>query len=279
MEDFEERDALHHYVTSTRQGGKLATNMMFKGLSIGSDPYAPFYVTGMYPSAREGRTLVEQIVEWSADRYYAFHHEDGTLRTFPIFSIGCAVDSCGVEAGASAYNMTPHQLDVDAGVVYLGLDTPGFRFVAPYYHELPFISYMDWDHVGRNDRKVLDNARHHLVWGIYEDPNANELIFDRASFDALRRLKERIADGRFLDKVTNINPFQDQNSDAANVMLSERTTVPLLENSDLPNAKATFLQIEAGRLAQQPIRDPNFGTPFDSHRAIWTGMFLFALQK
>ena len=279
MEDFEEWDALHHYVTSTRQGGKLATKMMLKGLSIGSEPYAPFYVTGMYPSAREGRTLVEQIVEWSADRYYAFHHEDGTPRTFPIFSIGCAVDSCGVGAGASAYNMTPHQLAVDADVVYLGLDTPGFRFVTPYYHELPFISYMDWDHVGRNDRKVLDNARHHLVWGIYEDPNTNELIFDRASFDALRRLKERIADECFLDKVTNINPFQDQKSDAANVMLSERTTVALLENSDLPNAKATFLQIEAGRLAQQPIRDPNFGTPFDSHRAIWARMFLFALQK
>ena len=304
MEDYTEWSELHKYVNSVRDGRMLATNMMLKGISVTTEPYAPFYVTGMYPSAREGYTLIDQVcsvfrvsflpllhgcseqrmcgfqvVEWSADRYYAFFHENDEPRSHPIFTIGCAVDSCGVEAGAMAFNATPHQADVDDGVVYLGLDTPGFRFVAPYFHELPYISYADWDHVSRNDRKVLDNARHQLVWGVRDDPITGELELERASFGTFRRLKERIADGGFLDAITNINPFHDHNSDAANILHSERTTEPLLKHLDLPNARATLLQLEAGRLNVQPIRDPNFGDPFEAHLAVWTGMFLFALQR
>ena len=175
--------------------------------------------------------------------------------------------------------MTPHQVDVDDGVVYLGLDHPGFRYLAPYYYELPYTAYNDWDHKARSDRRGLDNPRISMVWGASADRITGEIVFETATFDTLNRLKERIEGGGFLDAITNINRFQDQNSDAANVMLSERTTVPLSQHLDLPNANATWIHLEAHRLLQEPIRDPKFGTPFEAHNAVWTGMILIAYQR
>ena len=48
MEDYTEWSELHKYVNSVRDGRMLATNMMLKGISVTTEPYAPFYVTGMY---------------------------------------------------------------------------------------------------------------------------------------------------------------------------------------------------------------------------------------
>ena len=175
--------------------------------------------------------------------------------------------------------MTPHQCEIDDGVVYLGLRRAGFRYLAPYHHELPYIGYNDWDHKGRNDRRGLDNARRNICWGIKLDPGTDELVFETATFGALLRLKHRIRDGGFISKITNINKFQDQNSDAANVMLSKKLTGPLSENLDIPNAPATLLHIEAHRMLQEPIRDPNFGTPLEVHRSVWTGQHLIAYQR
>ena len=106
-----------------------------------------------------------------------------------------------------------------------------------------------------------------------------KIVFETATFDTLNRPKERIEDGGFLDAITNTNRFQDQNSDAANVMLSERTTVSLLQHLDLSNVNATWIHLEAHRLLQEPIRDPKFGTPFEAHHAVWTGMLLIAYQR
>jgi hypothetical protein len=57
-ETFEELNA---YVQTMLSSGRLATNMMLKGLSIASEPNKPFRVTGMYPSARAGYTLAHQV--------------------------------------------------------------------------------------------------------------------------------------------------------------------------------------------------------------------------
>ena len=175
--------------------------------------------------------------------------------------------------------MTPHQCEIDDGVVYLGLDRPGFRYLAPYHHELPYIAYNDWDHKGRSDRRGLDNSRINMVWGVSIDAASGELVFHKATFDTLIRLKERVSDNGYLDKITNINKFQDQNSDAANTMLSLKTTGPLRENLDLPNARATLVHLEAHRLLQEPIRDPSFGSPLKVHRSVWTGQHLINFQR
>jgi hypothetical protein len=118
-----------------------------------------------------------------------------------------------------------------------------------------------------------------MVWGVSEDGASGEIVFHKATFDTLIRLKERVKDGGFLDNITNVNKFQDQNSDAANTMLSLKTTGPLRQNLDLPNARATLVHIEAHRLLQEPIRDPSFGSPLKVHRAVWTGQHLITFQR
>ena len=54
-------DELNTYVQTVRSNGRLATNMILKGLSIASEPNQPFRVTGFYPSARSGYTLAHQV--------------------------------------------------------------------------------------------------------------------------------------------------------------------------------------------------------------------------
>ena len=82
--------------------------------------------------------------------------------------------------------MTPHQHEIDNGVVYLGLNRLGFRYLAPYHHELPYIPYNDWDHKDRGDRRGLDNSRISMVWGVSEDGASGEIVFHKATFDTLR---------------------------------------------------------------------------------------------
>ena len=52
---------LVEYVGRVRENNLLATNMMLKGMSIATEPYEPFHVTGMYPSPRSGFTLGHQV--------------------------------------------------------------------------------------------------------------------------------------------------------------------------------------------------------------------------
>ena len=62
-------------------------------------------------------------------------------------------------------------------------------------------------------------------------------------------------------------------------MLSSKLTGPLRDNLDIPNAPATLLHIEAHRMLQEPIRDPNFGTPLEVHQSVWIGQHLIAYQR
>jgi len=243
----------------------------------------------MYPPARAGCTLAHQVCTLVVSSSLLHHRNSylcvGAGRFLNGRRIGTLIFFIKTGRPDSALSLllgvllTPHQCEIDDGVVYLGIRRPEFRYLAPYHHELPYVGYNDWDHKGRNDRRGLDNSRRNICWGAKLDPGTGELVFETATFGALLHLKHRIRDGGFISKITNVNKFQDQNSDAANVMLSEKLTGPLRENLDIPNALTTLLHIEAHRMLQEPIRDPNFGTPLEVHHSVWTGQYLIAYQR
>lgn len=51
--------------------------------------------------------------------------------------------------------MTPTELHVKEGIFFLRLGIAEERFAAPYYSNLPFISFLDWDHERRLYAKCL----------------------------------------------------------------------------------------------------------------------------
>ena len=55
-----DRGELNNYIQSVKKNDRLAASLTHKGLSIGSEPYPPFRVTGFYPSPRSGYTLGHQ---------------------------------------------------------------------------------------------------------------------------------------------------------------------------------------------------------------------------
>ena len=60
---------------------------------------------------------------------------------------GHSTDSAGFSLSASIQLMTPTESTVAREIQYLGLGISDERFVAPYFWQLPSISYGDYDHL------------------------------------------------------------------------------------------------------------------------------------
>jgi hypothetical protein len=97
-----------------------------------------------------------------------------------------------------------------------------------------------------------------------------------ASFAVIEHLRELLGKrGGYLDAVLRFNSFMDQSGDAANRLFDSRTISSLednFRNGMLPDAGATVLFLKMVNAALAPIEDPNFGTPLECVRSMWSGL-------
>ena len=70
----------------------------------------------------------------------------------------------------------------------------------------------------------------------------------------------------------------DQNSNASNLLFNSRTieaVEELVNDNRLPDGHATLLYLKMVNAVYAPIDDPNYGSPFDCHVSLWTGLYCF----
>lgn len=94
-------------------------------------------------------------------------------------------------------------------------------------------------------------------------------------------MKEKLGpQGGYLHPILRINAFCDQSGDHARILVDKRT-VDLMETciGDIPDAGATWLYLKALQCVVLPFEDPAFGDVYQLQEAIWTGVYIFRLQR
>lgn len=117
--------------------------------------------------------------------------------------------------------MTPKEKHVKEGVFFLRLGVPEERFAASYYSDLPFISFLDWDHERRLFAKCLKYETLDLTLRKGKKGSCSWM-----SIQHLKQLKDICEKGGiscgFSSLDLELGKFFDQNSDAAERMFTLR---------------------------------------------------------
>ena len=94
---------------------------------------------------------------WEKLRGQSYYTVTGDVRENPISLLIFSTDSAGFSLSAANKLMRPTKIEVQDGVVFLGLGVEGERYLAPYYWSFPSIACLDYDHGGQ---LFLQNLKH-----------------------------------------------------------------------------------------------------------------------
>ena len=109
----------------------------------------PYIVHSIWPTPNKGYNAKHLLKILEKLRWLCFYFPNGKPRPSPLSLLGFATDSAGFLLPAAISTLTPTDLHIREGVYFLDLCVPDERFVAPYYSNLPFIAFLDWDHERR----------------------------------------------------------------------------------------------------------------------------------
>merc|ERR1711959_341801 len=98
-------------VSELKSRGQIATMLNVTGIASATDPFRPLDICCVVPMPSSGYTKLHLNFEWALLRYHAaFYCSTNVPRKtghiLPL--VGAATDSCGVEAAAATYLMTPN---------------------------------------------------------------------------------------------------------------------------------------------------------------------------
>ena len=193
-----------------------------------------------------------------------------------ISLIGFSTDSAGFSLAASVINMTPSDKQIEQGFYFLSLGIDEERFLAPYFSDLPFISFLDHDHERRLFLKCLKYKTLDLyIWR--DDMNGSCWI----SIEHLKELREismnDVISCGFSALDLELSLFFDQNTDAADRVF--RLEVADMLDRYVPGSMGTSLFIRAVYCLNHPFHSLTFGSPFDVQKSVSAGITVFRLWR
>lgn len=225
----------------------------------------------LYPMAKRGYS------GWAALKLQRHTRTLCAKHNVPL--CGFAMDSSGAGLAAQKTNATPNQEHICQGVLYLGLGTPDQKYYAPYFTGLPFISYMDYEHLMRTFFRILVKYRNYDCT-LFE-PHGNDKSSVVVSVQHLRQLREKLTsvNGALHLRATNIEPalYFDQRTDAAYRLFTHETAELLAAH--VPGSEGTALFISAVTYTTEPFRNISFETPMEIVESLFTGVQVFRLWR
>ena len=100
-----------------------------------------------------------------------------------------------------------------------------------------------------------------------------------ATWGVIEQVKDLLGpqDG-FTAGIWKYNAFMDQNSQAASLLLNNKTIRAienLVDSGRLPDGHATIFFLKISNAVFHPMEDPDFGDPFECVESLWTGLYGF----
>ena len=274
--DREKGDALKRLVDDLIESDSLAKDVSLHNFTALCSTEKPDIAYCIWPTPNSGYKSKHLLKFLEKLRWLCFYKENGSPREIPLALLGFSTDSAGFSLHASVTSMTPTERHVKEGVFFLRLGVPEERFAAPYYSNLPFISFLDWDHERRLFAKCLK----------YEtlDLTLRKGTKGKCSWITIQHLKQLkdvcekkgIVCG-FSSLDLELGKFFDQNSDAADRMFTLR--IANLLDQHVPGSQGTSLFIRAVYCIIEPFRDLQFGSPSQVQRSVSKGITILRLWK
>lgn len=274
--DVDEFSALKRLVEELIESNSLAKSVSLHNFTALCSTEKPDMAHCIWPTPNSGYKAIHLLKFLEKLRWLCFYKENGSPRKTPLALLGFSTDSAGFSLHASVTSMTPTERHVKEGIFFLRLGVPDERFVAPYYSNLPFISFLDWDHERRLFVKCLKYETLDLtLW------KGTKGVCSWITIQHLKQLKD-VCEKKgvvcgFSALDLELGKFFDQNSDAADRMFTPR--IADLLDQHVPGSQGTSLFIRAVFCIIEPFRDLQFGSPAQVQRSISKGITIFRLWK
>ena len=219
--DVDEFSALKRLVDDLIKSDSLSKSVSVHNFTALCSTDKPDIAHCMWPTPNSGYKAMHLLKYLEKLRWLSFYNENGTPRQTLLSLLGFSTDSAGFSLHASVISMTPKEKHVKEGVFFLRLGVPEERFAAPYYSDLPFISFLDWDHERRLFAKCLKYETLDLTLRKGKKGSCSWM-----SIQHLKQLKDICEKGGiscgFSSLDLELGKFFDQNSDAADRMFTLR---------------------------------------------------------
>ena len=265
--------ALKRLIDDAILNESLAKSVSIHNVSSLCSPDKPDIVHCLWPTPNVGYkgVLLLKILNTISQKCY---ENSASLEKNSL--VGFSTDSAGFSLAASVINMTPSDKQVEQGFYFLSLGIDEERFVASYFSDLPFISFLDHDHERRLFLKCLKYKTLDLyIWR--DDENGSCCI----SIEHLKELREiNMNDGISCDFSAldlELSLFFDQNTDAADRVF--RLEVADMLDRYVPGSMGTSLFIRAVYCLTHPFHSLTFGSPFDVQESVSAGITVFRLWR
>ena len=274
--DVDEFSALKRLVDDLIESDSLAKDVSLHNFTALCSNEKPDIAYCIWPTPNSGYKSKHLLKFLERLRWLCFYKENGSPRKIPLALLGFSTDSAGFSLHASVTSMTPTELHVKEGVFFLRLGIPEERFAAPYYSNLPFISFLDWDHERRLFAKCLKYETLDLtLWKGTKGKSSWITIQHLKQLKDVCEKKGIVCGFSSLD--LELGKFFDQNSDAADRMFTLR--IADLLDQYVPGSQGTSLFIRAVYCIIEPFRDLQFGSPSQVQRSVSKGITIFRLWK
>ncbi len=268
---------LDDYVKRLIESESLSKSTSIHNFSSLTSIQSPNLIFCMWPVPTKGMTGKHLLNIWQQIRRICYFTSDGgSKRDCPIRLMGHSTDAAGFSLNAAVLLMSPTKEHVDKGIIFLRLDVPGERFVAPYFWDLcPSIAYLDWDHAQRCLLRCLKYPARELT--MFKCRDGSKI----ATIHHLKQLKSEL---RKHGIQVNLNEddlvllgFHDQQVDAAYRVFTLDMVNLLCQY--VPGSDATCLYISAVYHLVQPFRTMNVGSPSDVQKSVSTGILILRLWR